>query len=54
MKAGTVVPARGEHKVKVPLVVGEKDGGDVFGTLTIVANDPERPMREIRLSAVVL
>lgn len=54
LKAGTVVPARGEHKFKVTLVVGEKDGGDVFGTLTIVANDPERPMREIRLSAVVL
>lgn len=54
LMAGTVVPARGERKFKVTLVIDESDGGDVFGTLTIVANDPERPMREIRLSAEVL
>lgn len=54
LKEGTVVPARGEHKFQVRLVLDENDGGDVFGTLTIVANDPERPMREIRVSAVVL
>ncbi len=53
LKAGTVVPARGEHKFNVELVVADGEGGDLFGTMTIVANDPERPMREIRLSADV-
>ncbi len=51
LKAGTVVPARGEHKFQVELLVEDGEGGDLFGTLSIVANDPERPMREIRLSA---
>lgn len=50
---GTVTQPNEEIETTLTLTIGEEDFDTVFGGVIIIANDPNRPMREIRVSAKV-
>lgn len=54
LKAGTIVPAGGSVGFKIGFVPGQFSAGRLFEGVEIVANDPMRPMRELRISANML
>lgn len=51
LSAGTTIEAGGKIEFTVQLLAGDDDWGQLFGGVVIIASDPERPMRELRLSA---
>lgn len=54
LRAGTTVPAGGELNFDTTLTIGNDAKGKVNGDITIIFNDPDRPLREIRLAATIM
>lgn len=53
LKPGTTIQPGGELKIKCTLDTFQTNKGVVTEVLTIITNDPSKPMREIRLAANV-
>lgn len=54
LKEGTVIMPGGNITVTVTLAVPKDAYGVISGGITIISNDPERPMREFRTAAEVM
>lgn len=53
LRPGTTIPAGGMREFDVSLDPAKGDYGALVSYLTIIVNDPDRPMRKIRISAVI-
>ncbi len=48
---GTEIEAGGKLDMEIELIPEAGESGSVFGSIIIISNDPDRPMREIRVNA---
>ncbi len=51
LKAGTVIAPGKSLTVRLTLHPAEEESGTVVGTVTLVTNDPSRPVRDLRVAA---
>ena len=54
LRAGTRIAPHGKLKVEVSIRPSEADYGPLLDRLSIITNDPLRPMRRVRVTAIVV
>lgn len=53
LRPGTIIPAGGSTTCEITLDPSQQDFGTLTGQLMLITNDPSRPMRRIRITAVI-